>query len=550
MRKLLLLFSVLFVMSCSKETIKYTLTTSVIPANSGTINPNGGTVDEGQQVSITAAPTAEFVFDKWTGAASGSNETVSVIMDSDKSVTANFIKKKYTLTTSVEGEGTIIEKVIKAGLATDYNSGSIIELTAMPSDGWKFVEWNGDLEGTENPINITINKDKTVNAVLQEPPFYYDENGITIKARGWVTAGITGELNGITYTAVDNTTLTSMVENEEDVTKVVTTLVTEIDYLFSGIYNENNGEITYTNFNQNIASWDVSNVTSMKSTFRFANSFNQDIGYWDVGKVTDMSRMFLRSYSFNQDIGNWDTSNLTNMYAMFYKAESFNQDIGKWDVSNVTDMGSLFLLALSFNQDIGNWDVSNVTNMRGTFYNANSFNQDIGNWDVSNVTNMRGLFGGTTIDNKSPSFNQDIGNWDVSSVTNMETMFLDNTFFNQDIGNWNVSNVTEMTAMFEGASSFNQDIGEWNVSSVIYMNRMFQYASSFNQDIGGWDVSSLKNIDSPYWHGLRKMFFGATNFNQDLKNWCVQNFASEPEYFSLESALTEANKPLWGTCPD
>ena len=68
-------------MSCSKETIKYTLTTNIIPANSGTINPNGGTVDEGQQVSITAAPTAEFVFDKWTGAASGSNETVSVIMD-------------------------------------------------------------------------------------------------------------------------------------------------------------------------------------------------------------------------------------------------------------------------------------------------------------------------------------------------------------------------------------------------------------------------------------------------------------------------------------
>ena len=46
------------------------------------------------------------------------------------------------------------------------------------------------------------------------------------------------------------------------------------------------------------------------------------------------------------------------------------------------------------------------------------------------------------------------------------------------------------------------------------------------------------------------MFFGATNFNQDLKNWCVQNFDSEPEYFSLESALTELNKPKWGTCPD
>ena len=538
MKKLiLLLFSISLINSCSSGSeepppppIKYTLTTVSNPSEGGAINPNGGIVDEGTQISITATPSAEYLFDKWTGAASGNSPSISVIMDSNKSVTANFVKKQYPLTVEIEGEGTVAEKVIKQGVATDYNSGTVVELTATPTAEWVFKEWTGDLTGSDNPKEITIDKAKSVKAVFEEQsPFYLDENGVTIKARDGVTAGTTGKLNGVTYTAVDNNTLKSMVENEEDVTKVVTTLVTEMDYLFSGIYNENNGEITYTNFNQNIASWDVSNVTSMKSTFRFANSFNQDIGYWDVGKVTDMSRMFLRSYSFNQDIGNWDTSNLTNMYAMFYKAESFNQDIGKWDVSNVTDMESLFLLALSFNQDIGNWDVSNVTNMRGTFYNANSFNQDIGNWDVSNVTNMRGLFGGTTIDNKPPSFNQDIGNWDVSSVTNMETMFLDNTFFNQDIGNWNVSNVTEMTAMFEGASSFNQDIGEWNVSSVIYMNRMFQYANSFNQDIGGWDVSSLKNIDSPYWHGLRKMFFGATNFNQDLKNWCVQNFASEPE---------------------
>jgi hypothetical protein len=89
-------------------------------------------------------------------------------MNSNKTVTANFIKKKYALTTIVEGEGTVAEKVIKAGATTDYNSGTIVELTATPSDEWEFKEWTGDVTGTENPIEITIDKAKTTTAVFEE----------------------------------------------------------------------------------------------------------------------------------------------------------------------------------------------------------------------------------------------------------------------------------------------------------------------------------------------------------------------------------------------
>ena len=86
--------------------------------------------------------------------------------------------------------------------------------------------------------------------------------------------------------------------------------------------------------------------------------------------VTEMNGMF-EGLFFNQDIGSWDVSNVTNMVICFEL--TFNQDIGSWDVSNVTDMS---MFDASFNQDIGSWDVSNVTNMTGCFYNT--FNQDIG----------------------------------------------------------------------------------------------------------------------------------------------------------------------------
>jgi plastocyanin len=48
---------------------------------------------------------------------------------------------------------------------------------------------------------------------------------------------------------------------------------------------------------------------------------------------------------------------------------------------------------------------------------------------------------------------------------------------------------------------------------------------------------------------MEEMFNSASTFNQDLSNWCVTNLTSEPSKFSSSSPLTEANKPVWGTCP-
>jgi len=73
-----------------------------------------------------------------------------------------FVKKQYPLTIEIEGEGTVTEEVIKQGLATDYNSGTIVELTAIPTGDWEFVEWTGDITSTENPVQITIDGPKTV----------------------------------------------------------------------------------------------------------------------------------------------------------------------------------------------------------------------------------------------------------------------------------------------------------------------------------------------------------------------------------------------------
>ena len=212
-------------------------------------------------------------------------------------------------------------------------------------------------------------------------PVYLAENGVTIKARDWAEIGMSGTVNGIEYTIVSTVELYEMRNNEEDLSKVCTSRVTSMNSLF---YNQ---DISWLdNFNQDISSWDVSNVTDMFSMFREASSFNQPIGDWDVSNVTDMNSMFWDASTFNQPLNNWDVSNVTNMQLLFWDASSFNQPLNNWDVSNITAMISLFESATSFNQDISSWDVSNVIAMSWMFYGATSFNQDLSQWNVNNVT--------------------------------------------------------------------------------------------------------------------------------------------------------------------
>ena len=166
-------FSFLFflaIISCSKDPILYTLTTSTNPTEGGTLLPSSAQFEEGETVVLNATPTEEYVFFSWAGV-SGENSTTSIVMNSDKSVVALFVKKQYSLEISVEGEGEVTEKIIKAGSSTDYNSGTIVELSANPVSEWVFVEWKGDLSGSENPTQITINKPKKIIAVFQKKQY-------------------------------------------------------------------------------------------------------------------------------------------------------------------------------------------------------------------------------------------------------------------------------------------------------------------------------------------------------------------------------------------
>ena len=256
--------------------------------------------------------------------------------------------KKYTLsisTTPSEG-GTVSPST------GTYDEGKSVQLTGTPFTGYDFKEWTGGVTGTTNPISVTMDSNKNITGVFEkipENPLYLDSNGVTIKCYDWAKVGDTGEINGITYMIVDNA---NVVRHDIDLSKICTTKVTDMSFLFSPQKTPNN-----FSFNGDISSWDVSNVTDMSGMFGRAE-FNQDISFWDVSNVGDMRVMFFQSL-FNQDIGVWNVSNVYDMGSMFSDSQ-FNQDISSWDVSSVTHMDGMFSYSL-FNQDLGGWDVVNVT---------------------------------------------------------------------------------------------------------------------------------------------------------------------------------------------
>lgn len=138
----------------------YTLTVLCIPASGGTISPNGGTYDEGKEVTLIATPALYYKLDGWGGDASGTSSSVTIIMDSDKTVVASFSKASYSLQTQVDplGSGTISPS------SGTYEGGTQINIVAMPGIGFMFDHWSGDISGTSNPSTLVIDANKNITA--------------------------------------------------------------------------------------------------------------------------------------------------------------------------------------------------------------------------------------------------------------------------------------------------------------------------------------------------------------------------------------------------
>ncbi|MBA7562980.1 hypothetical protein ES708_04633 [subsurface metagenome] len=145
--------------------IQYTLTMAVNPVEGGNTNPAVGvsTYSEGTIVPIEATPAEGYRFVNWTGDVADANSpTTTVTMNSNKPVTANFVPVYIlTMVANPANGGTTSPAVGDH----QYDKDDVVDISAAPALGYRFVEWIGDVADPNSAsTTVTMNDLKTVTA--------------------------------------------------------------------------------------------------------------------------------------------------------------------------------------------------------------------------------------------------------------------------------------------------------------------------------------------------------------------------------------------------
>ncbi|MBO5673333.1 MAG: InlB B-repeat-containing protein [Paludibacteraceae bacterium] len=139
----------------------YTITTNVNDPTMGSVSGNLGTYEDGASAELTAVANDHYEFTGWTGDVSSTENPLTVTVNSDMTITANFQEHtKYTITAvpNDENMGTV------TGGDTYYANESAT-LKATAKSGYVFAGW---ADGEENATRtVTVSGDATYTANFQ-----------------------------------------------------------------------------------------------------------------------------------------------------------------------------------------------------------------------------------------------------------------------------------------------------------------------------------------------------------------------------------------------
>ncbi|MGB6873625.1 MAG: C1 family peptidase [Dehalococcoidia bacterium] len=190
---------------------------AIVSTTGGSVTgPGEGTFtyDDGTAVNLVAEPEEGYRFVSWTGdvddIADVQAAITTITIKGDSAITANFEEiPRYDLAVSSTAGGS----VTGPGEGTfTYYEGTAVDLIAEPEEGYRFVNWTGDVDDIADvqaaATTITIKGDSTITANFEEIPRY--DLAINSTASGSVTGPGEG-----TFTYYEGTEVDLIAEPEE-----------------------------------------------------------------------------------------------------------------------------------------------------------------------------------------------------------------------------------------------------------------------------------------------------------------------------------------------
>jgi len=232
-----------------QEPETYTLSTSATEGGSVTRNRPDEPYSEGTVVEVTAVAAEGYRFERWSGDLSGSETTKSITMNANKSVTANFAAvpqepETYTLSTSATEGGS----VTRSRPDEPYSEGTVVEVTAVAAEGYRFDHWSGDLSGSETTKSVTMTANQSVTAnftidvVDETPPVAVatspEASAVQVPLNSLVTLHVSDEDEGVDANTVaisvnDTTVYAGNVSSYDSAGGVCRRTGTEADYTYT-----------------------------------------------------------------------------------------------------------------------------------------------------------------------------------------------------------------------------------------------------------------------------------------------------------------------------
>jgi len=155
--------------SRQKPAERYVIVVRANPAKGGTVlrNPNQDEYRSGTSVDVAAMPAKGYTFAGWSGAAVDMANPITITMDDNKMLVANFkpiaqraVRKGYTLSTNVfpSAAGT----VIRTPDEEIYEVNQKVTLTVAEEHGYLFMGWMGVETDRKNNLKLTKERDLTI----------------------------------------------------------------------------------------------------------------------------------------------------------------------------------------------------------------------------------------------------------------------------------------------------------------------------------------------------------------------------------------------------